>query len=218
MTGAAMGRLFGEVVVLLVGEGHSDPGLFSLCGAAAMLGASCVCGTARKGTVFLRQKDSGSTTERQCLSPQSRPPCSVRPASVEPQGKARSFLDRNTVEARQKHSALVLSRGRHTRSVLRCAVRPCVRPWCWWLGRRAESDWQTAAVFRPRCLPFLAVARCPAPHIVRCCCACFLCRLFSAAFPCGPATVPPPPLPPYGWLTERTNTCCHLIIIPYQAG
>ena len=38
MSGAALERLFGELVVLVVGEENSDPGLFSLCGAAAMLG------------------------------------------------------------------------------------------------------------------------------------------------------------------------------------
>jgi chloride channel 7 len=39
MSGAAMGRLTGELLSNIVGEAHTDPGLFSLCGAAAMLGA-----------------------------------------------------------------------------------------------------------------------------------------------------------------------------------
>ena len=38
MSGAAMGRLFGELVSQAAGEENTDPGLFALCGAAAMLG------------------------------------------------------------------------------------------------------------------------------------------------------------------------------------
>jgi chloride channel 7 len=38
MSGAAMGRLYGEILVHWLGEDSTDPGLYSLCGAAAMLG------------------------------------------------------------------------------------------------------------------------------------------------------------------------------------
>ena len=38
MSGAAIGRMFGEFVSQIAGEENTDPGLFALCGAAAMLG------------------------------------------------------------------------------------------------------------------------------------------------------------------------------------